>query len=171
MILHRLFFAGASSRWEGGGVAFLESHRDPAAKTLGRMYLISREQFEDLVLQENGHPHLGIDLGMDLEMTIRDGRSTLDRGLYSTILHLGQEGGYPIFTFTGTWNEQELPPSRPGPRYLTVMARGLKETYGLSHEGIVDYLRSVPGVQGLMAEEELSRIVDEVVPAYPNSFT
>ena len=67
IIHHELYFSKSSSIWEGKAVAFIKSKRDESAKTLGRMYLISREQFVQVVRQENG---LGIDdtsLSLDFE--------------------------------------------------------------------------------------------------------
>ena len=159
MILHPLFFAHASAQWEDLAIAFIGGERREEAKTLGRMYLISEEQFREVVLQENGIRQMEFDVGIDLEKTIQDGRSTIRRGLYSTLLHLGEEEGYPIFTFTAPWKEGLAPLNRPGPNYLKVIARGLQETYGLSDEGVVDYLKEVEGVRGMIPEEELGEIV------------
>ena len=158
MILHRLFFAEASPQWEDLGVAFIQGDQEEAAKTLGRMYLISRDQFREVVLQENGYRKMDVEVEMDLERTVREGRSEMPEGLYGTLLYLGQEDEYPIFTFTASWNENQAPLNRPGPKYLRVIIRGLKETFGLSTPGVIEYLRDVPGVQGALPEEELARI-------------
>jgi hypothetical protein len=162
LILHELFFAEAIPQWEDLGVAFLREEKEVAAKTLGRMYLISRDQFREVVLQENGHRRMEADVGLDLEKTIREGRSELPGELYGTVLHLGEEEGKPIFTFTASWGEEQALLNRPGPKYLKVIIRGLKETFGLSNPGVMDYLRDVPGVQGVIPEEELARVVEEV---------
>ena len=158
MILHRLFFAEASPQWEDLGIAFIRGEQEEAAKTLGRMYLISRDQFREVVLQENGYRRMDAEVEMDLERTVREGRSEMPEGLYGTLLFLGQEDEHPIFTFTASWNENQAPLNRPGPKYLRVIIRGLKETFGLSTPGVIEYLRDVPGVQGALPEEELARI-------------
>ena len=54
IIKHDLFFALESEKWQGSGVAFIDYHHNNHAKTLGRMYRITEEQFIDVVLQENG---------------------------------------------------------------------------------------------------------------------
>lgn len=54
-IPHELYFSGRSSVWGGGGggVAFIKPTRASKGEfTLGRMYLITREQFTQVVRQE-----------------------------------------------------------------------------------------------------------------------
>mgnify|MGYP001821802796 CR=1 FL=1 len=171
LILHDLYFAEASRNWEDAGIAFLDPKEDKLAKTLGRMYLITAEQFREVVLQENGYRQMDVDLGMDLDKTIQEGSSELREGLYRTLLFLGEEAGHPIFTFTaaGGVDEQLLNP--PGPLYLAIIARGLRETFGLSDAGIVEYFQDRLGIKGFLPAEELERIVTEPAPIYPNSFT
>lgn len=171
MILHRLYFAGALRQWESAGIAFVDPIKDSIAKTLGRMYLISTDQFREVVLQENGYRRMNVDLGMDLEKTLQEGSTELREGLYRTLLCLGEEGGYPIFTFTAGGGPDEAPLNPPGPLYLTIIVRGLKETFGLSDSGIIEYFRDRPGIRGLLPDEELERIVREAGILYPNSFT
>jgi len=159
LILHELFFASASPNWENSGVAYIRKEKEEEAKTLGRMYLISRDQFREVLLQENGHRRMDTEVEMDLEKTIREGRSEILGGPYGTLLHLGEDAGRPIFTFTASWNADRAPLNRPGPKYLRVIVRGLKETFGLSTQGLMDYLRDLPGIRGVIPEEELARIV------------
>ena len=114
---------------------------------------------------------MDVDLGMDLERTIQEGRTELREGLYRNLLCLGEEDGHPIFTFTaaGQPGAQALNP--PGPRYLSVIARGLRETFGLSEGGIVEYLQGRPGIEGFLPPELLERIVREAGSLYPDSFS
>ncbi len=161
MIHHRLFFAEASPQWEDLGVAFIRGEQEEAAKTLGRMYLISKDQFREIVLQENGYRRMDAEVEMDLERTVREGRSKMPEGLYGTLLYLGHEDEHPIFTFTASWDENQAPLNRPGPKYLKVIIRGLKETFGLSNEGVVEYLKDIEGVRGLIPEEGLGAMVEE----------
>lgn len=161
LILHRLFFAGSSPQWENAGVAFLGREKEDRAKTLGRMYLITRDQFRDVFLQENGFRDLSTNLGPDLEKAVEEGAWEMPGFRYGALLHLGEEGEHPIFTFTAAPKPEEATPRPPGPRYLQVIAQGLRETFGLSDEGIRDYLRDVPGIRGEISEGELARIVAE----------
>jgi len=171
MIHHGLYFAEESGNWENAGVAFIDTIRDSAEKTLGRMYLISTDQFKEVVLQENGYRRMNVDLGMDLEKTLQDGSTELREGLYRTLLCLGEEGGYPIFTFTAGEKMAAAPLNAPGPLYLTIIIRGLKEAFGLSDEGVLEYLRDRPGIRGILRDEELEKIVREAQILYPTSFT
>ncbi len=171
MVLHGLYFAEVSRHWENAGIAFVDTRKESIAKTLGRMYLITTDQFREVVLQENGYQEMNVDLGMDLEMTLREGRTELKTGLYRTLLCLGEEGGHPIYTFTSAGGMEGASLNPPGPLYLTVIVRGLKETFGLSDTGIIEYLQGRPGIRGLLPIEELERIVREASLVYPNSFT
>jgi len=55
IIPHQLYFAQSSEKWKNMGVAFIKSRvidsRD--SQTKGRMYLITKEQFNDIFHQEN----------------------------------------------------------------------------------------------------------------------
>lgn len=44
-----LYFAMKSSTWDNGGVGFIKVDFNPKPVTLGRMYLITKEQFIDVV--------------------------------------------------------------------------------------------------------------------------
>lgn len=160
-IPHRLFFAGKSAKWQHGGVAFVSRERDPSASTAGRRYLISKEQFLQVVLQENGHNDFGMDpaveggglgegapLGIDLEETQARGWSEFSGGLYSVILFLGEHQGYPTYTFTTSRSREELGLNPPGQAYRTTVVRGLAETYGWSPDEIHAYLASSAGASG-----------------------
>ena len=171
LILHRLMFAGMSDLWDGGGVAFIREEMDPEAKTLGRMYLISRPQFREIILKENRMVDSDGTLALNLEEIRVKGGSRVAEGSYDTVLYLGEDDGYPIFTFTASWPEGPAPIHPPAARYLSVVARGLRETYRLSDEGIVEYLRNVPGIEGALTEGDLARIVRDAADPYPNSFT
>ena len=40
--------------WEDKGVAFIKSERNEAVESLGRMYLVKKDQFIEIVRQESG---------------------------------------------------------------------------------------------------------------------
>jgi hypothetical protein len=48
VIHHRLYFGNRSNSWNGGGVAFIDPQQNREERTLGRMYLITEEQFEQV---------------------------------------------------------------------------------------------------------------------------
>ncbi len=152
---HELYFARRSARWEHGGVAFVESVARAGAATRGRMYLITAEQFRQIVFQENEIHDFGADVGMDLNLTLREGTSLFHGHWYSRILSLGEEEGLPVFTFTAASDEERASPVRPGPAYLTTIIRGLLELGGMSAGEIAAYLRRAPGIQGSIPPSDL----------------
>ena len=89
-------YAGASSLWNGG-VAFLDT--TAVGRSLGRAHLISAEQFDDVVFQECNGNQSPDGTKVDLNATIRDGR-TVGKGLYGTLQHVGDHDGVPVVTFT-----------------------------------------------------------------------
>ena len=138
-IPHELYFAKESDTWEQKGVAFIRSTKDSDAKTLGRMYLITREQFTQVVRQENGRDPEHKSIQIDFESTVNNGESLIPiRCWYSRIIYLGDADNEQIFTFTAKREEDKI---EPGMKYLSMIKKGLKETYGMSDEEISVYLR------------------------------
>ncbi|ONI46484.1 hypothetical protein AN640_03395 [Candidatus Epulonipiscium fishelsonii] len=101
LIPYSLYFGNNSSMWEGKGVAFLDT--DQVGITMGRMYLITKDQFEDIWKQEGNHENW-----------------------YNTIVHIGEKDGIEIVTFT---NKQRRPSSSPGEAYLSIIKKGIAEIY------------------------------------------
>ena len=79
-IQHELYFAKNSPSWKGKGVAFIKSHKDDNTKTRGRMYLITKEQFTQVVRQENGRTPNYSRITIDFEKTIAQGESMIKGG-------------------------------------------------------------------------------------------
>lgn len=126
-IPHELYFARDRSGWGEGGVAFLRSERDDARGTLGRAYLVTRQQFVEVTAQENRCE------GAAVESVLTDGLVTGDYtdfqgGWYGRVLCLGENEGSLILTFTG---REDLSGSRVGPSaaYVSTILRGLSETF------------------------------------------
>jgi len=136
-IPYGLYFTENSDSWEEKGVAFIKSTKDPDARSLGRMYLITREQFTQIVRQEN---NVGSSTRIDFESTIKNGESLIPPIWYGRIIYLGDEEGYPIFTFTARWKYEEKIPNPPGEKYRRTIEKGLKEAYGMSDDEISAYL-------------------------------
>lgn len=114
-IPYRLYFAKSSRSWENHGVAFLEPIMNSTVRTLGRMYLITKEQFYDIQLQEG-------------------------KGWYNHILDIGKHGGIPIKSFT---HFEILPYNLPSEKYLEVIKSGIMEAYPeMSMESIDEYIRA-----------------------------
>lgn len=107
---YELYFAKQSSRWDHKGVAFIDSEK--SGHTYGWMYLITREQYEQIKAREGGW--------------------------YRRKVHVAYDDmGIEIVTFTSTEKYEE---QLPGERYLDVIRRGLKEKYFLNDELMETYL-------------------------------
>ncbi|WP_059103093.1 hypothetical protein [Shouchella shacheensis] len=157
MMNYPLYFAKESARWQKQGVAFIGLDKDEDYKTYSRKYLITEDQFKDVVKQEND----GIELTFDLEEVKKSGHQTLRDSWYGTILYVGEEEGYPIFTFTADW-DLDVPLNQPSEEYLSMIMEGLKKNVGLGNEEIVAYIGSKPGVtshyRGVEIEEMIQKL-------------
>lgn len=149
-----LYFAKHSQTWSGGGAAFIRP--DENSLTLGKMYLITAEQFNELVKQEIRFEGK---LEIDLALAVKNGfLITKPESWYGKILYLGSEKGKPIFTFTNIdFLETEI--NAPNEHYLKKIILGLRETYGLKDEQILNYLFSKKGLEGSVFKEELRELI------------
>ena len=112
-IPYKMYYGNESSSWGNGGVSFLDTQSNQQA--LGRMFLVTREQFEDIAIQEG--------CGEDW---------------YNLKLSLGEYNGIEIFTFT---NKIKRAANKPADKYLGVVKMGIKETYpNMSDFDIMEYL-------------------------------
>lgn len=102
LIPYELYFDNNSPSWGGGGVAFLDTSQPSAV--LGRAYLITDEQFDEVHLQEGSFSNW-----------------------YNNKVDLGAYRGYPIKTFTTSTRRQE---NRPSDAYLQVIMQGMQEMIG-----------------------------------------
>lgn len=59
------------------------------------------------------------------------------------IIYLGNQRGYPIFTFT---HEKETPFTKPSPPYLKIIAAGIKECFPFNDLEIAEYFMTKAGV-------------------------
>ncbi len=135
-IPYKLYFAKNSQRWNGG-IGFVNNEKSENEFSLGRTYLITEEQFNDIKKQEGGE-------------------------LYSKTIELGMMEGYPIKSFT---NPTDLnPKTKPSPEYLKVIINGLKETYpDMQLNEIANYLLDKEGIKGNYSFKELSEIINTTV--------
>src|SRR5690606_35551595 len=125
-INHELYFAKVDEEWAHGGVAFILNDADTTHSTLGRKYLITLEQFTDIINQENDSD---MPLLFDPGEGIEQGSVVIRKDVwYGKVLFLGMDDGYPIFSFT---SEHDLVDevNAPAVPYLTTLIKGLRETY------------------------------------------
>ncbi|MBM0064857.1 hypothetical protein [Alkalicoccobacillus gibsonii] len=141
-----LYFAKDASKWGVGGVAFIGHQEDPSEKTIARQYLITFDQFVDVVEQENEADASGL----SFDELVEKGSVTLDDGWYGRVVYLGTEDGYPKLTFT---NPQDIGTDafhKPAEPYAQTIAKGLSEL-SYSDEEITSYLESRHGFQSSQA--------------------
>lgn len=158
----RMHFSGSSFRWGSGGVAFMDNE-DNLGRALGRAYNVTIEQFDDIAAQENGRGVGTITTKTD--EAISTGSSILlATGLYGNLVHIGDYQGAPAFTFTGDFSAEQallgsfedkkagyIKINEPSPNYIRVIGSGLKDTFGLSIEQQIDYIR------GSLGSEDMTR--------------
>lgn len=151
------YFAKSAMRWQSQGVAFLGP--DSEDVTLGRMYLITKEQFEDVVKQENGISVYD-ELFIDMDGIKSLGEMEVFKGWYGNIVYLGDSEGYPIVTFTGSYTEYTKEMNAPSEAYIKMIASGIKENYDIQLEELIDYFLRKPGV-GMSYDKARMRAVLE----------
>lgn len=112
-IPYNMYYGNKSSIWGNEGVSFLDI--ESYGQALGRMHLVTGEQFEDILSQQ-------------------------ERGenWYNQSVSLGEYNGIEIITFTNKSTRQY---QNPSDKYLEVLKMGLKETYpNMSDFDIMKYL-------------------------------
>ena len=116
-----------------------------------RAYLITAEQFVDILAQEM---RLKPGLHVDLAPVQETGWHTFGPGRYQTLSHLGIRDEFPMLTFTSA-DIDGHPLTPPSEGYLRTMARGLHESHGWTSTQIADYLTRVPGAAGAWTRESI----------------
>jgi hypothetical protein len=156
IIDHPLYFAKEAGRWESQGVAFIGLNKDNGNSTYSKKYLIKVDQFLDVVKQENN----GIDFEIDLNEVKRQGSQVFQRDAwYGNILYMGEEKGFPIYTFTAPWDINDVEWKKPSHAYLKTIIKGLKKDY--SNEEIFAYFQSKPGIKDRYTDDELALLLKE----------
>lgn len=141
-IPHELYFAKKSPTWDGGGVCFINPKKDVQVETLGNMYLITQEQFMEVVQQENGSKE---SMKIDFEKIETEKSFNISKAPYGNLLFLGRENNAPIFTFTNEkFLKNEINP--PNVHYLKTIIKGLIQIHQLNQQALKTYLLSKKGV-------------------------
>ena len=157
-----LVFAGESTVW-GGGMAFYDARA--AGRAACRAYLVTVEQFADVVAQEMRRPPGG-DFARDLSGLVAEVEAvhTMGSGRYETVTRLGMRDGAPMFTVTHD-DVGGLEPAAPTAPYLRWISAGLREAHGWDGGRIAGYLAVAPGVAGAWTEQELLELAGSVAGA------
>lgn len=159
-IPYELYFAKKSVTWNGGGIGFLKPAKDNSRLSLGRKYLISADQFSELVQQELlSEEEVEIDFS-ELERIKR--YDCKPKGRYSRLLYLGEENGIPIISFTSEFYlEDQI--NAPNPAYLTTIIRGLREIYKMTDNELYSYFKDIEGIKNTPLRKELPEIIRSAV--------
>ena len=96
-----IYFSNNSPSWDYKGVAFLDINKK--GKSFGKIYLITKEQFEEIKLQEGSN-----------------------RNWYGKTVCLGSLDGIPVKTIT---KEERTSDVIPSTRYIVVIKKGIRDTY------------------------------------------
>ncbi|OIJ22502.1 hypothetical protein BKP45_05185 [Anaerobacillus alkalidiazotrophicus] len=158
IINHPLYFAKESIRWQNQGVAFIGLTKAEKYKTFSRKYLITLEQFLDVVKQENN----GATFSIELDEVMQSGSKTFRESWYGTILYLGDnDEGIPIFTFTSDW-DLDVSFNKPSNEYLSMIIEGLKKNVLLSDIEIVNYLSTKQGIEGFYNKVDIEKLMNKL---------
>jgi len=139
-IPYPLYFSKERSKWGEGGVAFIDHHPVEDEVTIGRKFLITDEQFKEVVAQENNEQGLDI----DLDTVIQEGAAKITNGWYGRIMYLGEKDGAPIFTFTSNVPMTEQKIKEPAQAYIRTIANGLMKM-GMTEREVSHYLKAKRG--------------------------
>ncbi|MBU9713132.1 hypothetical protein [Evansella tamaricis] len=155
---YQMVFAKKSKRWQDQGVAFIGLKKDEDIRTYSNMYLITEEQFIDVVSQEN---HGIEDLILNLGEVRQLGSKVFRDSWYGNIVYLGEDAGYPIFTFTHPEELEYVEIRKPSPAYLKTIINGLKNDLDLSDGEIFTYISKLPGIKQNMTIDEIETIIKD----------
>jgi hypothetical protein len=147
-----LLFAGSSGVW-GGGMAFYDP--DAPGSVACRGYLVTVEQFGDVVAQEMRHPPGG-EFARTLAAVLPQVEElhSMGTGRYETVLRLGVHHGVPLVTVTNG-DVRALGLAAPSAPYVRSIATGLRESHGWDDGRIARYLTATPGLHGAWTTEEV----------------
>ena len=150
---HELCFGGESRRWDGGGVAFVNSEPS-SGECVVRLWQVTAEQFDDIAAQEN-QMRPG-ELVVDHAVAREVGHVDVADTWYGRVLWLGDVEGRAVLTFTCA---AVRPTGPPAPSYLDVVGRGLLEC-GLDVDAAVEYLHAAPGVSESWTPANIGRLLE-----------
>ena len=141
-INYTLYFAQSAPCWDNKGVAFISSKETSGHEIWGRVWKITKDQFEQIWKQEGRGPKW-----------------------YPKRIELGQMEGIPIWTITSGEEENKTNPSK---KYIKTIMCGLEETYKGKNEGteseICNYLSKKEGIKNKYGLDELIQLFNTNEP-------
>lgn len=156
IITRELYFAKNSKSWGNMGIAFIRTFNNPSEITYGRMYLITDDQFIDVIKQETNTNTL---ISIDLDKVIFNGSLVWkEHSFYGNIIYLGDKDDLPIFTISNENNIEQF--NMPSKLYLKTIMIGIRETYDLSSKEIANYFLSKLGIQGNYKIRDVMELIE-----------
>lgn len=157
VINHELYFSQSAITWNKGGVAFIKKESNNSIKTFSMMYLITKQQLEDVAKQESGsHSFLTIDFD---ELRKNGYNIFRAKTKYGKLLYLDNDvNGIPIFTITSEEDFNEV--SKPDVSYLNIIADGLRKNHEMTDKEIVEYFIDKGGISNEYSKEELHKAIE-----------
>ncbi|MBO2451284.1 histone deacetylase [Actinomadura barringtoniae] len=151
-----IYFALTSLTW-GGGMAFYDP--DLPGHAAARAYLLTREQFCDVMSQE-----MRREVGEDPDLSEvlnggHGGRRQLGPGRYETVVNVGEEGGHPMLTFTSPHGADRAELNAPTAPYLMMLGNGLREAHGWPAAQTALYLSERPGARGAWTADSVAALL------------
>ena len=160
---YALYFAGDCPHWvDRGGYVNIQPVPSSSAHTIARAYLITIDQFEEIVAQQNGRAGRQV---LPLRQALQHGHATIGKGVghYDELVFCGMKDNTPMFSVTAV--KPELPYVPPSLSYTRLLCKGLSESAGFEKQEALDYMLHTPGIAGHYKKSELDKIFREVAPA------
>ncbi|MDN6189044.1 MAG: histone deacetylase [Brevibacterium sp.] len=140
-----IYFAGSSTVWGGGGMAFYD-HQVPGP-TPAKAYLITAEQFADVADQEMNRPPSAANPLETLASELPVGSAySVGPGKYETLLVLDRRDSIPMVTFTAPHGSDAVTHTIPNEPYLTMLRLGADEVSAVSTSNAVSTVGAVSAV-------------------------
>ena len=165
-IPYELYFSKSAKTWENKAVAFIKSKKNTNVETFCIAYLVQKNQFVDIFLQENGINPFDENLNLNFSILFNKMGFMLppaDKNRwYGRIIYLGEHKGIDAVTFTAKWDDNEVTCAAPGSNYLKTIIEGLKNNLELNSYEIVEYLCELCGIKEYFDKTEIETLVESV---------
>jgi hypothetical protein len=138
-----VYFATEATTWPGTGRALYDPATPLPGGSAGRGYLITAEQFADVVAQEmRREPGTFVPRVLP---QIPGQVVHLGDGHYETLACVGLQDGHPVVTMTPPWKLGDVPLVPLAGPYRDVIISGLIESHGWDWDRACRYLAGLPG--------------------------
>ena len=171
-IPHELYFARSAPFWDDGAIAFIKSKPSQLNFSYGKAYLITKEQFFEIVNQENTqfsskYSSKSYSESIDFKELKKSKFINLgpkDENIeYGKVIYLGEKDEFPIITFTSKYDFDEDDINPPSQGYLSVIIKGLIDYREFnSIQNIHSYLFSKQGISKHYSSEKLFKLIHEI---------